>query len=495
MWLIQTVMWIIAVGVGIWYLSSSIGGGAITYASLDSFLRAIGACPNGPSALGAAEASVCDVAAARGCFLCGYIEKLFLTIGDAAMGFWNALVNNLWILMAGGFAIFLFLKTIEYIREANQKNAELSADERKLELKPWFDKVKDTGIRIMVAGVLLGAVGFGGTAVMKTVADITITPVMYVGSEMAMAATGISSSAQCGTPANDARMASNAIGPALRPFMCVIGNLNAVILAGAAGGFSLMNFSWMGLGGGLLTWLAGLALVIAFLYTGFRIFFQVLTVVFQLVFIIIMLPLLIAAWAFEGAWEIAKGVVGNAVNMLVNAAVRVVAISLKILILYATISFAADEFFPGPVDGYTAILPPGIAMNLSNAQAAGQTSDAAASVAAVFSKCERAATVSGQKDLDKDAFRDCFLAEKASVEMRHPGAFDFMDDGLSFLLMMLGLFFVYWYVVEPKVDETMKLKDAQDGKFEYGKYVREFGESLWSIPKKIGEKITGAMKK
>jgi hypothetical protein len=473
-----------AVGVGIWYLSSSIGGGSITYASLDGFLTAIGACDGG----------TCDVAAANGCFLCGYIEKLFLTIGTAAEGFWNALVSNLWIVMAGGFAIFLFVHTFNVIQEQNKKNAELSTDERKIDFSKWFDAVWRQGARILVAGVFIGAIGWGGTAVLRAVSDIVITPVMYVGSELSMAATGVESSGQCGASVLGAAR-DNAIGPALAPFMCVVGNLNAVVLAGASGGFSLMNFAYMKLGGGALTWLAGLGLVIMFLYVGFRLFFQILTVVFQLVFIIVFLPLIIAAWAFEKTWGMAKGAAAKAVDILCNCAVRVIAISLKTLIIYAAVSFAADEFFPGPADNYTAILPPGIAMNnpAASAAAGAPSSGAAYSVVSVFSKCERAATNNGEKVLDNDAFKDCFMAEKTAAELRHPGAFDFMKDGFSFILLMLGLFFIYFYVVEEKVDEI--LGKGKDGEFEFGKYVKELGQSVWNVPKKIGAKITGAMKK
>ena len=77
---IRILMGAIALGVGIWYLSSSIGGAAITYTSMDGFLHAIGV-QNG------------DIATANGCFLCGYIEQLFAVIGDAAELFWNAMVD------------------------------------------------------------------------------------------------------------------------------------------------------------------------------------------------------------------------------------------------------------------------------------------------------------------------------------------------------------------------------------------------------------------
>ena len=53
--IVRLVMGAIALGLGVWYLSSSIGGAAITYTSMDNFLNAIGAGS--------------DIANANGCYL------------------------------------------------------------------------------------------------------------------------------------------------------------------------------------------------------------------------------------------------------------------------------------------------------------------------------------------------------------------------------------------------------------------------------------------
>ncbi|MCL2538368.1 MAG: hypothetical protein FWE52_02750 [Alphaproteobacteria bacterium] len=481
---IKAFLWIALIGVGIWYLSSSIGGGTISYVSLESFLRATGACQDG----------ICDIAASNGCFLCPYIEQLFFTIGVAAESFWMAIIDHIWILLSLGFVIFLFHHTYKYLQEQNAATAQMKADERKFEFGKWFDKVWRQGVRILVVGVIIGAIGYGGTTAIKVVADVTITPVMFIGSEMAMMATGVADSAQCGSgiqmPAGDV------MGPAMRPFMCAIGNLNTVILAGAAGGFALMNYAWMGMGGGMFTWLSGLALVIMFLFIGFNIFFKVLTVVFQLVFLIIFLPLIIAAWAFEKEWKLLGGVMSNAIGMLVRCAVRIIAITLQILIVYAMVVFAADEYFPGPRDGYSAILPPGIAMNLSATDTA-LVGERTVSVMEVFSKCEHASMLESG-GVDKDAFVACFNYEKIQVERQHPGAFDFMRNGWEFLILMLGLFFVYWYVIRDKIDGMLGGKGIfgdEGGDFDYGKSVRDFGGALWKAPRQILDNIGKAMAK
>ena len=466
---IRVVMWAIALGLGIWYLSSSIGGAALTYTSMDNFMSAIGASD--------------DIAAANGCFMCRYIAELFTVISDAAEMFWTAMLDNIWILLVIGFGIFLFVYTAQYIFDAAKQTTTLDGKDKKLEFSAWFDKVWRQGVRVMLVGAVLGVLGMGGTTALRAITNITITPVMYVGAELSMAATGVTDATQCG--AMDAAATGDILNPVLQPFMCVMGNLNSVMLAGAAGGFAMMNYAWLGMGGGAFTWVAGLALVIMFLIIGFDLFFQVLSVVFKLVFLIIFLPLLVAAYAFDGTWKLASSVVGGAINMLVKSAVRIIAISLKVLIIYATVSFAADEFFPGPHDGYSVIMPPFMGQAVKNPDA--QT----LSVMNVFSTCERVGLADGEMDADK--FKDCFTAQRAMVERQYPGAFDFLADGWDFLLIMFFMFLLYFYAVSPRIDAML----GKDGRelFDFGTWTKDLGKKIWSAPQQIFDAISKAMAK
>lgn len=466
---IKFIMGAIALGLGIWYLSSSIGGAALTYSSMGNFMTAIGAGDG-------------NVANVNGCFLCGYISELFAVIGNATEMFWTAMVDNIWILLAIGFGIFLFVFSAQYIFDAAKKTTTLDVKEKKLEFAGWFDKVWHQAARVMIVGAMLGALGMGGTAALKTVANITITPVMFVGAELSMAASGVSDAATCGTMNAET---DDVLNPVLQPFMCVMGNLNSVMLAGAAGGFALMNYAWLGMGGGAFTWVAGLALVIMFLIIGFDLFFQVLSVVFKLVFLIIFLPLLLAAAAFEKTWALAGGVVKGAINMLVKSAIQIVAITLKVLIIYATVSFAADEFFPTPGDGYSAILPPMMGTAPQNPDA--QT----LSVMNVFTTCEQVALTNGEMDADK--FKDCFTAQKAAVERKYPGAFDFMTNGWDFLLMMFFMFLLYFYAVSPKVDAI--LGKGSKEQFDFGGWAKDLGKKIWDAPQQIFGAISKAVGK
>lgn len=485
---VRFIMGAIALGLGIWYLSSSLSGAALTYTSMGNFLTAAGV-ENG------------DISSANGCFMCRYISDLFSVIGDATERFWTLMVDNLWVLMVIGFGIFLFIHTAQYIFDHAKKTINYeNPTEHKIELKAWWDKIWKLAVRLMVVGVLMGALGMGGNAALRTVSQITITPVLYVGAELGMLASGVSDAAQCGALENhDTGDTADILNPIMQPFMCVMGNINSVMLAGAAGGFALMNYAWMDLGGGAFTWLAGLTLVLMFLIIGFDLFFQILSIVFKLVFVIIFLPLLLAASAFEGTWSKANTLFSNAIGMVVSSAIRIVAITLKVLVIYATVSFCADMYFPGPRDGYTAILPPMMGMHAENPDA--QT----LSVMNVFATCESVALVNGE--MDKELFKSCFTARRAEVERTYPGAFDFLSDGWDFLLMMMFLFFLYYYAVSPKIDGllpkgSVKLPIPGEGanvstgeQFDYGAWVHDLGQKLWAVPVQITEKITKAMEK
>ena len=458
----------IALGLGVWYVSSSINGSAITYTSMDNFLNAIGARQ--------------DIADANGCFLCKYVSELFGVLGGATELFWSKIIKSLWIIMAIGFGVFLFIHTGQYIYDAAKKTAKIDTSEKKLELKAWFDKVWRTGLRILFCGALLGTLGMGGTTALKYITQVTVTPIIYVGAELGMAATGISDATKCGA-LETVEKSDDVLNPVLQPFMCSIGNLNAVMLAGAAGGFSMMNYAALGMGGGAITWLAGLALVILFVVIGFDLFFQVLSVVFELIFIIIFIPILVAAAAFEQVWKAASNLFTNAIGMLASAAIKLVAISLKIVVMYATISYAADAYFPGPVDGFSTVLPPLLGQEVENPDAM------TLSVMNTFTECERVALVDGEMDAHK--FKNCFSARRAMVERHYPGAFDFLGDGWGFFMMMIGLFGLYYWVVSPEIDKIFK--PASGSNFDFGANIKRLGTNIWNLPVQITQKVTSAL--
>ena len=469
--LFKIVLGLIILGVGVWYLSSSIGGASLSYTNMSTFMNQIDGN---------------NTANTNGCFLCYYIGEMFAMIGNATDLFWTGIIKNLWILMAVGYGIFIIIHTVKYLREnATSKDIkDLTNNEPKLEFSKWFEKVWKTGLRVLIIGALLGAINFAAPNVLRIVTQIIVTPVMYLGVLLSMAATGVISGGHCDMVIAT-QNATDILTPVLQPFMCMMGNLNTVMLAGAGGGFALMNYSWMGLGGGVFTWLAGLALVLMFLVIGFDLFFQVLSVIFKLIFIIIFMPLLLAATAFEQVWSLAKTAVNSAIDILINSAVSIIKISLKITIIYAIVYFSADSFYPPRQDGFTSILPPLFG------QITPQNNDAQTmSVMSVFTTCERVALVNNE--IDKEKFKQCFITQRNVVEQKYPGAFDFMDDGFDFLLFMIGVWFLYFWVVSPKVDALLK-KDEKEP-FDYGEWLKNVGKTTYNAPGKIYNAVKEQLK-
>ncbi|MFQ6704389.1 MAG: hypothetical protein ACLRFP_04900 [Alphaproteobacteria bacterium] len=464
---VKVIMGAIALGLGIWYLSSSIGGAALTYSSMSNFLTAIGA-ENG------------DIASVNGCFMCRYIADLFAVIGDATELFWTAILDGLLILIALGFGIYITYTGVAHVWDATKQTAGTKVDEKKIEFKPWFDKITKQGVRVFFVAALLGGAVLGGPDTLKALAQIIITPILYLGGLLGMAASGV---ADAGTCVMGNVNAGEILSPVMGPFMCVVGNVNSVVLAGAAGGFSLMNYAWLGMGGGAFTWIAGLSLVIMFLVIGFDLFFQILSVIFKLIFLIIFLPIFIAAYAFEGAWKLAGGLFDKGINMLINAALKTVVIALKVVIVYATVSYAADSYFPGPIDGYSVMLPPMLGQSPENPDT--QT----LSVMNVFAECERVALSDGE--MDKDKFTACFTAQRAMVERSYPGAFDFLDNGWDFLVMMAALFALYFLVLRDRVEGMLPSVGKED--FDFGGQIKQLGKNIWSLPKQIASAIGKAI--
>ena len=467
---------LIPLGLGIWYLSASLHGTALTYTSVDNFMNALGA--NG------------NVDSVGTKFLGNYVVELLDMLGVASEMFWAGIVDNLWIVMAAGFAIYMFVSAIKYIWEKSAQNASYTDKENNLDFKTWAEPVVKLGIRIAIAGVAIGALSMGGTDALKTVSNIIISPILYIGSMLSMATTNVGSAATCNTIMGVTEL-QGAMSAVSGSFMCVLGNLYSIMLAGAAGGFSLMNYAWMGLGGGMLTWLAGFACVIAFLIIGFDLFFQIFSVLFKVVFVIIFLPVLIAAFAYETVWKAASGLFRKALGIMVKAAVSMISITLKIVLLFAIIYYAADSMIPGPVDGYTSILPP-----LFETPEIQATTPEATSVMNVFKHCE---SVSLDSDgiIDKDLFKDCFMIQKQIVENEHPGAFDFMKNGWSLFITVAGLFLLYYYVLSPRIDKLIpagKVKlplahgegaDLSTGEeFDIGDWTYKLGAKAWRAPRK-----------
>jgi hypothetical protein len=458
---IKILLGLIVLGIGIWYLSSSIGGASLSYTSVDTFMHQIN---NGKND--------CNI---PGCFLCCYIADLFAVMGRATEMFWMGIVRNLWIVMALGFGVFIMFHTIKLLREqATSKDIkDLTDAEPKLDFKKWFDKVWKTGLRILIVGALLGALNWSGTGALRTTTNLIVTPVMYIGSALSGAATGVISNAQCEITTT-AQSEEDILNPVLKPFMCVIGNLNTVMLAGAGGGFALMNYAWMGLGGGLFTWIAGLALVIMFLIIGFDLLFQVLTVIFKLIFIVIFMPLLLAAAAFEQVWGLAKSLMNSAINMLINSAVSILRISLKICIVYAVVYFSASQY------GFTTILPP--LLGHVNDETVTEKSKM---VFDAFATCEKTSVIDGE--INKPKFKECFIEQRSIIEAKYPDAFDFMDDGFEFMMFMIGIAFLYFWIISPQIDSLLG-KDGSET-FDYGKWVKDFGKASFNAPYNIYSKI------
>ena len=135
------------------------------------------------------------------------------------------------------------------------------------------------------------------------------------------------------------------------------------------------------------------------------------------------------------------------------------------------------------MDGFSVMMPPLLGQTPQNPDA--QT----LSVMNVFSECERVALADGE--MDKDKFTSCFSAQRAMVERTYPGAFDFLDDGWDFLVLMCGLFALYFLVLRSRIEGMLPSVGGED--FDFGAQIKQLGKNIWSIPKQIANAVGKAV--
>lgn len=112
------------------------------------------------------------------------------------------------------------------------------------------------------------------------------------------------------------------------------------------------------------------------------------------------------------------------------------------------------------------------------------------SVMNVFSECEKVSVIN--EKMDKDKFLACFNTQRTIVTRKYPHAFDFMDDGFDFLIFMLGVIFLYFWVVSPKINAI--LGGAGKEEFDFGTWVKNFGKTVYEAPNKVYNAVKDKLK-
>ena len=199
----------------------------------------------------------------------------------------------------------------------------------------------------------------------------------------------------------------------------------------------------------------------------------------------IFLPLIVAASAFEKTWKLASSALKNSISTLVDSAIKVIGISLKVVIIFAILAFSGNEIFRG-----AGLFPPLLGVEEI-------TDEQTLSVRNTFALCEAQSTdING--NIDKDTFKNCFIAQKHVVESRYPGAFDFMRDGFSFLILMAGLILIYFYILNPRIDkliasvpsfEPFGKSDGAGGPDDFGTDLKKMAKMTWQKPQAWADKL------
>lgn len=442
--IIKIAVWLILFSLFMWYVYSSISGDSISYVSIDNFFNSIGGS---------------DLSNTNGCLLCKYITELFNFISTSIDNFWESLIKALWLIMVLSLGIYILIHTITYLYKKIKETMDINVKEEnigELKLGDWFSPIKENIIRLFISASLLGVLNSTNTTSLKILTNIIFVPILSIGIAISTLVTGVYQGAVCNI---NLTLTSNILDNVLNQTMCLIGNLNSVLLAGAAGGFSLMNYSYIGLGGGAFTWLAGFLIFIFIFTICAKLLYEILDIIFNILILIIFFPLIILAYTFEKSFNFAKNLVQNSIQILIQSTLQMVRFGFKIAFFYALLVISADAYFPGPIDSYNAIFPNLLLNNTKDSK-----DSTAYSISQVFKICEEE-TIQKNGKMDKYIFKECFMREKAKVEAIYPNSFDFMDNGFEFLLFFGFIYFLYFYIIEDKINKIINIKQNDFTKF------------------------------
>ena len=89
--------------------------------------------------------------------------------------------------------------------------------------------------------------------------------------------------------------------------------------------------------------------------------------------------------------------------------------------------------------------------------------------------------------MDEDRFKTCFERYRSA----NPSAFEFLGNGWEFLMLAIGLFFMYYWVISPEVDKILKPVGNSD--FDFGANIKNLGKNIWNIPQQLTKKITSSV--
>ena len=60
-----------------------------------------------------------------------------------------------------------------------------------------------------------------------------------------------------------------------------------------------------------------------------------------------------------------------------------------------------------------------------------------------------------------------------------------MSNGFDFLLFMIGVFFLYFWIVSPEVDKLLNMSKEGKEEFDYGQWIKDVGKTVYDAPGKI----------
>ncbi|MDR2685445.1 MAG: hypothetical protein LBB23_01575 [Rickettsiales bacterium] len=306
------------------------------------------------------------------CIFCPHIRQLVGAMDNAALSVYEVFVNHIWVMMLLGFGVFATITAFQLLKKSADQTAQIEdLGERTFDFTKWIDTLWRQGVRIVIVGVILGAIGSLGSTMPRIATEITLKPILSMGTYISLGIAGLPDSlcpnslslsenskvpfAGEGVPRSGGVVVNNSPASAgqgggitesaTEPLLCFSNIITTITLAGAAKGFDTMNNA--GINKPIL-WFFGLALAVFFALYGVKLFFELMNILFTILFFIMFLPVIIAGYAFDNVWPVAKNITSNALSQTLGLAVAMVSLALKLSVFYYMIMFAVNNHPSSP---------------------------------------------------------------------------------------------------------------------------------------------------
>ncbi|MDR1009155.1 MAG: hypothetical protein LBL52_02785 [Rickettsiales bacterium] len=281
------------------------------------------------------------------CPACGVLDKMFDMINTVAMEIYIMIHDIAWILLTMGFALWLLRRVYDDI-----VGGKGSMD----------DFAKSVFKKILIIFVIGAGIGFMDEKEIRTTANSiiehTAVPILQAGTSIGSSIIDSPICDKLAFPASEATEDGVISKELKEQVLCVASSINIIFFGGLSAARYLFKFSFNPLNShAMLDGLGGMiaALLLGAIFFGLYIWVPLMFVdiIFTLAILLAFVPLMIGGFAYEDTKKFSM----TGIEALFGIAWRIIVYCIFLEILYQSLLYVGDAYYPGPVDGFTYMFP------------------------------------------------------------------------------------------------------------------------------------------